>query len=715
MPAAFAAIRGVAEFLAGKTAGGVDGIAAPSDLEIEIRLRDPLPIFPVSPDRRANLDRRSRCRATDGRPGEAARHRALSDGSPHARTAPSSSATPAYWKEPPRLERIEFQRDALGRGDRRGPSLRRSSTWRGTFCRRISKPSCASPASARDSSRRPRRTRISRSSASGRRAGSNATLRLALASAARAQDFVWGALGRFALPATGLLPPGILGHDPGRRQPHVPREKAIEMIRSTGLSTADQAQGRRASDPAEPVRRPDAGALPDLGGSGRRGRSGDEDHAGFPRGLARARQPRSVARPLDRRLRRPGQLHVHALPLENRPPAHLLRLSGGRPDPRGSQGRSPPGGAREPLPQVRALACSIPRRSFPSSTTWTTGSGAPRSGACSSTAPRLTSTTPRSERPRRRKRRWPPKAGRRRNSARADRRPRAESRPALAGHRRAGGGLSPDLPDADLRGRRDADRPMARGELLDRERRNALSVQAPAGRAVPRWAASDRARRPLLLRAAPREPAQRLPLAALADPRSPAAARTAPRLTDLEGFHIVSPMEFFIDLDQPVSFFPALISYIGSGDRPGRDGGGRLELARQRGRNGPLPGRRLRARPPARARAQPPLLARRLSPKRRTSSSGSAFHPKRSARTSRPAGSPLALDLLPADAEVLRHDPRFASGYREGPKLQSYFVVFNTQARADAGPELRRSLVRAVDAPASCGEPSGGWRSRRTG
>src|SRR5262249_51766238 len=41
--------------------------------------------------------------------------------------------------------------------------------------------------------------------------------------------------GRFALPATGLIPPGILGHDPGRRQPHLSREKALEMIRAAGL------------------------------------------------------------------------------------------------------------------------------------------------------------------------------------------------------------------------------------------------------------------------------------------------------------------------------------------------------------------------------------------------------------------------------------------------------------------------------------------------
>ena len=45
MPAAFVAIHGVPEYLEGKT-GDVSGIAPASDREIEIRLRDPLPIFP---------------------------------------------------------------------------------------------------------------------------------------------------------------------------------------------------------------------------------------------------------------------------------------------------------------------------------------------------------------------------------------------------------------------------------------------------------------------------------------------------------------------------------------------------------------------------------------------------------------------------------------------------------------------------------------------
>ena len=63
--------------------------------------------------------------------------------------------------------------------------------------------------------------------------GANAALRRALAGVVRSQDFVWGALGRFAVPATGILPPGILGHDPGRRRPLLPREEAAGMVEAS--------------------------------------------------------------------------------------------------------------------------------------------------------------------------------------------------------------------------------------------------------------------------------------------------------------------------------------------------------------------------------------------------------------------------------------------------------------------------------------------------
>ena len=60
----------------------------------------------------------------------------------------------------------------------------------------------------------------------------------------------------------------------------------------------------------------------------------------------------------------------------------------------------------------------------------------------------------------------------------------------------------------------------------------------------------------------------------------------------------------------------------------------------------------------------------------------------------------LASDLLPADAEAFRHDPRFASGYRENPRLTTYFVAFNRRQGVLADLTLRQSLHRAVDVAA---------------
>jgi ABC-type transport system substrate-binding protein len=49
-------------------------------------------------------------------------------------------------------------------------------------------------------------------------------------------DLVPSTVGRLAQPAQGLLPPGILGHDPGKRRSPLSMEKAKELIASSGLS-----------------------------------------------------------------------------------------------------------------------------------------------------------------------------------------------------------------------------------------------------------------------------------------------------------------------------------------------------------------------------------------------------------------------------------------------------------------------------------------------
>ena len=59
----------------------------------------------------------------------------------------------------------------------------------------------------------------------------------------------------------------------------------------------------------------------------------------------------------------------------------------------------------------------------------------------------------------------------------------------------------------------------------------------------------------------------------------------------------------------------------------------------------------------------------------------------------------LAWDLFPSDLEELRREPEFAPGYRETPRLVTYYVAFNTHRGPMADRATRRSLARAIDVP----------------
>ena len=67
---------------------------------------------------------------------------------------------------------------------------------------------------------------------------------------------------------------------------------------------------------------------------------------------------------------------------------------------------------------------------------------------------------------------------------------------------------------------------------------------------------------------------------------------------------------------------------------------------------------------------------------------------------SAPAVSRSPADLFPADAEALRREPASPPGYRENPRLSTYFVAFNTRRGPLADRALRRRLRQAVDVPA---------------
>ncbi|HYK41523.1 MAG TPA: ABC transporter substrate-binding protein, partial [Thermoanaerobaculia bacterium] len=695
MPAAFAAIRGVAEYLDGKAdGGGIDGIATPSQLEIEIGLKDPLPIFPSL--------------LTDGRTsivlappsGEAGPEKLLGTGPfqtvVHTPDRAVLERNPRFWREPPRIDRIEFKATlsaaAIAAGLRSGEldlardllpkdleAVLREPRFRAGLVETPKKNSYFALFNSQTA------------------AGSNAALRVALGSASRAQDIVWGALGRFALPATGLLPPGILGHDPGRRHPHVPREKAIEMIRSSGFSLPQKLK---------------AAVHPIL----------QNQYAGLTRALLQTWAELGVevevatktmaefidawheAKEFDLWLGR-------WIADYDDPDNFTFTLFHSRNGRLRSYFSSPEADAilEEARAEARPAARESLYRKFEHlvvdsavlvplfhDVDYRIGGPALRGLQLHSTAPYV-------------------------NYAELGKAEAPAESPTAA--RQAGGGIL-QVPIAGIVRSLD---PSLSGTVEQAEIfpsiYQTLTYALDGTRIVPWLAASfsienEGTRFRFKLRPGVRfHDGRRLTARdvrysferLLANPQSDnrwqlVPIRGARKLldgegTDLEGFHIVSPMEFFIDLDQPVSFFPALISYSGVGIVP--EGTGTIGSSWRDNAVGTGPFRVVSFEPGRRLELERnPHYWREGYPR----SEGVVFRFGSSAEEVREdfeAGRlSVALDLLPADVEALRHDPRFASGYREGPKLQTYFAAFNCHRGVLQDPAVRRTLIHAVDVPA---------------
>ncbi|HTD52428.1 MAG TPA: ABC transporter substrate-binding protein, partial [Thermoanaerobaculia bacterium] len=692
IPAAFAGMLGVADYLDGKTPD-VAGIVAPSDLELEIRLKDPLPIFPsLLTDGRTSIA--AAVPAQDGQPAR------LVGTGPfrtvlHTPDRAILERNPRWWKESPRLDRIEFRAtlsaSAIAEGLRGGQvdlardllpqdleAILRDPRFRGGLVET------------------PKKNTYFALFHSGSANGANTELRRALASAARTEDFVWGALGRFALPATGLLPPGILGHDPGRRQPHVPREKAVEMVRSAGLplpiklvaavhpilqnqytallsalvhiwselgvevqiatrtmpefleawhggGTIDVWLGRWIADYDDPdnftftLFHSGNGSLRTYFSSPEADQILEE-----ARGEERSALRETLYRKFEHLLLDSAIL----VPL-----FHDVDYRIGSPGVRGLQLRSTApyvnyaevGKSEAPTeiegPDRRAVGGILQ---------------VPIQGVVRSLDPALAATL-----------------------EQADVLPSVfETLTRALGGTRIVPGLASEV-SMESGGKRFRFRLRPGVRFHDGRRLTARDVRYSFERLLLNTQSGSR----WLL--SPIRGAERL---------------LEGSATDLEGFHIVSPTEFFIDLEKPMSFLPAVISYVvnavvpegtsnvGSSWRDGAVGTGPFRVVSFD------PGKRLEL-------ERNPYYWREGFPR----SEGVVFRfgvPPEEIRSEFLAGRlSLAADLLPADAEAFRHDPRFASGYRENPRLTTYFVIFNRQRGPMSDQELRRSLVRAVDVP----------------
>ncbi len=228
LPAAFASIRGVAGFLAGQTPD-LGGIVVRNEREIEIELVESLPIFPsLLTDVTASIVRESETGAFLG----TGPFRIASRTATEVRLDRNPLFTRGH---PPNVDEIAFRIGlasadvaarfrageidlASGIGDEEAETLLRDPRMRPGLADAARKETCFVLFSGRSPLVRDQRARR------------------ALAGVVRVQALVWKTLGRRAVPATGLVPPGMLGHDPGRRLSVLDRARAEELLRDAGVT-----------------------------------------------------------------------------------------------------------------------------------------------------------------------------------------------------------------------------------------------------------------------------------------------------------------------------------------------------------------------------------------------------------------------------------------------------------------------------------------------
>ena len=688
LPAAFAAIRGAAAFAEG-AGESLEGIAAVSDTEIVIRLADPLPIFPsLLTDPRTAIVAESG--TGEGPVGTGPFRVALQ--SPDRVVL---ERNPRWAREPARIERIEFR-----------TSLAASAIAQGLRAGELDIVRDLSPKDLEAILREPRLraglAEIPKKNTyfavfhSGSAAGSNPALRHALAHVLRIPDLVWGTLGSLALPATGLIPPGILGHDAGRRQTSIPRERAREMVHSSGLPMPVRLRAA-----VHPILLDQYAALT-------RALFGIWAEIGVEIEVATKTMPEFI----DAWLAKEGiDLLLGRWIVDYSDPDNftftlfhsgngaaraffcseesdrILEEARGEPRP----------AARESLYRKFEHALIDPAIVVPlfHDVDYRIAGPRVRNLQLQSAAPYV-------------------------NYAELGKAEGVAERPALD---RRGNGGTLQVPIVGVVRNLDP----AFCETQEQSEVGAgiyeTLTRAIDGTRIAPWLASeivtenDGARYRFRLRPGVRfhdgrrvttrdvrHSWERLLLTETVNRWLLAPIRGARRLiagetSALEGFHIVSPLEFFVDLETPVAFFPSVVSYIPTAILPEGGGGGGAVAEGGTVGTGPYrivsfdPGRSLEL-------ERNPTYWRDGYPR----NDGVVFRfgvQPEEVRDEFLAGRfSLAMELLPADAEAFRHDSRFASGYRENPRLDTYFVVFNSRVGPLRDLELRRVLRRAVDVAA---------------
>ncbi|HSC27297.1 MAG TPA: ABC transporter substrate-binding protein, partial [Vicinamibacterales bacterium] len=253
LPAAFAAISGIAAYRAGET-DTVSGILSRGELDLQIHLAEALPIFPALLTEGSTAIARP-LDVQSGRPG-------LVGTGPFRLVAQTAERVvlernPSYWRPGlPRLDAIEFQ-----------PALSPQTIARRFRAGELDLARDLQPQDLDEILRDPgfrqrlveapkKNTYFVLFNAASGPVTSEIAVRRALAGVIRPRDLVWRTLGRFAEPAACLIPPGMLGHDAGRRWPSMPPDKALAILREAGIEP-----GRVITASIQPLLRERAPAL----------------------------------------------------------------------------------------------------------------------------------------------------------------------------------------------------------------------------------------------------------------------------------------------------------------------------------------------------------------------------------------------------------------------------------------------------------------------
>ncbi len=193
-----------------------------------------------------------------------------------------------------------------------------------------------------------------------------------------------------------------------------------------------------------------------------------------------------------------------------------------------------------------------------------------------------------------------------------------------------------------------------------------------------------------------------------------AAALRDGEAASLAGLEIVSATELVLELARPLPFFPALLAHPGVSIVP--EGCEKVRGGWRDGAVGSGPFRILRHAPAARLDLERnPGYWRRGAPRSERLSFHFGVSPDTAMKELRSGGFALVSQIHPADLAAVRGDAALAAGFRHAPRLVTHMLVLNTHRGPFADAALRRALAGALEVEAAVRETVGGIGSRAHG